>query len=75
MARRKSAIETMFPEKRCKQCGKAFCITSYEWVYKLSPHSKHPKWFCSWSCLCAYRRVRDEERKKKLAEKAEEKEA
>lgn len=72
--RRRNPIETMFPEKRCKQCGKIFCITSPEWVYKLSPQSKHPKWFCSWNCLCAYRRELDDKRKKRYAERTGENE-
>lgn len=42
---------------KCARCKKVFYLTS-EHVYK-----EHGKLFCSWSCLCAHRREKEEKRK------------
>ncbi len=47
-----------FQTAKCGLCGKAFYPTS-EHVYK-----QDEKRFCSWSCLCAYRRNKEERRKR-----------
>lgn len=46
--------DSWFAEKRCAHCGKIFCVRSSEWAYKID--GKRRNWFCTWSCLCAYRR-------------------
>lgn len=53
-----------FLERKCPQCGKTFCtgIVS-DWAYKARNKTKsdYPYvFFCSWKCLCAWRKEHEE---------------
>lgn len=46
--------------KKCSECGdEKYIDDTRRWVYKITQYSK-TKWFCSWRCLCAYRRVHEQ---------------
>lgn len=40
----KSTLSQVFPEKKCKKCGKTF-IAAPEHQYRFEG-----SWFCSWTC-------------------------
>ena len=44
-------IRGAYKEKTCPVCGKIFCLTSLEWVYKKYDSEEHIVYFCSWKCL------------------------
>lgn len=50
---------TDYKEKKCPECGKNFIVPSQN-VYK-EKVGREIKPFCSWKCLCAWRKVHPEE--------------
>lgn len=56
---RSVSFNNIVPTKVCEQCGKEFCLpvgaNFDEYVYK-EFKGRNYKFFCSWSCLQAYRR-------------------
>lgn len=48
-------------EKKCGWCGKVFCPT-YDYAYALPKGGKPTKYFCKYSCMCAYRDNLNEKR-------------
>ena len=43
----KNTFSQIFPEKKCKKCGKKF-IPAPEHVYRAGPHLSF--WYCSYTC-------------------------
>ncbi len=47
--------------KKCKNCGTVFTMDDPDtWAYKDIPVKGTKKYFCRWSCLCAWRKKREE---------------
>ena len=66
LARRENNLNDLFPTRQCSTCGKEFCEASPDWAYKIRRPDNSTKYFCSWSCLCAYRKKYGETRKRTL---------
>lgn len=52
----------MYAQARtCPLCNKTFYCSVGEWAYKAAAHSGKYRYFCSWSCLQKYRKIRKEQ--------------
>lgn len=56
--------------RKCARCKKKFTTSTSRWVYKTNGHTDRCKWFCSWGCMRAVEREK-EERLKQAAEARE----
>lgn len=57
--------------KKCRHCGVKFTVEDPQrWAYKEVAKSGRTAYFCTWSCLCTYRRAA-EAKKTKLPEDAD----
>ena len=61
---RSDIIMAYSAEKKCAQCKEYLFIPDVtQWAYKIpSPGGAH-KWFCTWHCLCAWRKKHEKKPK------------
>lgn len=56
---------TIAVERKCKQCGKVFAVEdASRYAYKEGCRSR-VRYFCSWGCLCAFRKTHEKPEKLK----------
>ncbi|MBQ5389707.1 MAG: helix-turn-helix transcriptional regulator [Clostridia bacterium] len=53
----RSEFTAVSGERRCGECGKVFFVGDITtWAYRIPRRGSAYKWFCSWGCLCGWRK-------------------